>query len=90
MNISKRAKRGTYPVLNIGDDVRVPIIHKVHKGYEDSFSMEVHKVEDKNRGLYTVDDSLHPRKDLQLVKGILSTHLPRLKHNKSNMIYKIK
>ena len=24
MNISKRSKRGTYPVLNIGDDVRVP------------------------------------------------------------------
>ena len=69
MNISKRAKKGTYPVLNIGDDVRVPIIHKVHKGYKDSFSMEMHKVEDKNRGLYTVDGSLHPRKDLQLVKG---------------------
>ena len=49
--------------------LRVPIIHKVHKGYKDSFSMERHKVEDKNRGLYTVDGSLHPRKDLQLVKG---------------------
>ena len=31
--------------------------------------MEIHKLEDKNRGLYTVDGSLHPRKDLQLVKG---------------------
>jgi hypothetical protein len=31
--------------------------------------METHKVEDVNRGLYTVDGSLHPRKDLQLVKG---------------------
>ena len=30
--------------------------------------MEIHKVEDKNRGLCTVDGSLHPRKDLQLVK----------------------
>ena len=29
----------------------------------------IHKLEDKNRGLYTVDGSLHPRKDLQLVKG---------------------
>ncbi len=27
------------------------------------------KQKDKNRGLYTVDGSLHPRKDLQLVKG---------------------
>ena len=33
--------------------------------------MEMHTVEDKNRGLYTVDGSLHPRKDLQLVKGNL-------------------
>ena len=69
MNINKRAKKGTYPKLEIGDNVRVPVIHKVKKGYKDSFSMEIHKLEDKNRGLYTVDGSLHPRKDLQLVKG---------------------
>ena len=31
--------------------------------------MQTHKVEDVNRGLYTVDGSLHTRKDLQLVKG---------------------
>jgi hypothetical protein len=31
--------------------------------------MEAHKVEDLNRGLYTVDGSLHTRKDLQLVKS---------------------
>ncbi len=31
--------------------------------------METHKVEDVNRGLQTVDGSLHTRKDLQLVKG---------------------
>ena len=31
--------------------------------------MEIHKVEKTNRGLYTVDGSIHPRKDLQLVKG---------------------
>ncbi len=31
--------------------------------------METRKVEDVNRGLYTVDCSLHTRKDLQLVKG---------------------
>ena len=69
MNINKRAKKGTYPKLEIGDNVRVPVIHKVKKGYKDSFSMEIHKVEKTNRGLYTVDGSLHPRKDLQLVKG---------------------
>ena len=31
--------------------------------------METQKVKDVNRGLYTVDGSLHTRKDLQLVKG---------------------
>ena len=31
--------------------------------------MEVHKIEEKNRGLYKVDGFLHPRKDLQLIKG---------------------
>ncbi len=31
--------------------------------------METHKVEDVNRGLYTVDGSFHTRKDLQLVNG---------------------
>ena len=69
MNINKRAKKGTYPTLEIGDNVRVPVINKIKKGYKDQFSMEMHTVEDKNRGLYTVDVSLHPRKDLQLVKG---------------------
>jgi hypothetical protein len=70
MNIHKRAKKkSNYPKLEIGDNVRVPVIHKQHKGYKDSFSMEIHKVDNVNRGLYTVDGSMHPRKDLQLVKG---------------------
>ena len=69
MNINKRAKKGKYPKLEVGDNVRVPVINKIKKGYKDQFSMEIHKVEEKNRGLYTVDGSLHPRKDLQLVKG---------------------
>ena len=69
MNITKKAKKGTYPKLEVGDNVRVPVIHKQKKGYKDSFSMEMHKIEDVNKGLYTVDGSLHPRKDLQLVKG---------------------
>ncbi len=32
--------------------------------------METHKVENVNRGLNTVDGSLHTRNDLQLVKVI--------------------
>jgi hypothetical protein len=31
--------------------------------------METHKVDNVNSGLYTVDGSIRPRKDLQLVKG---------------------
>ncbi len=71
MNISKRAKKkkGNYPKLAIGDNVRVPVFKKVKKGYKDSSSIETHKVEEVNRGLHTVDGSLHSRKDLQLVKG---------------------
>ena len=70
MNINKRAKlKSNYPKLEVGDNVRVPVINKVHKGYKDQFSMEIHKVDNVNRGLYTVDGSIHPRKDLQLVKG---------------------
>ncbi len=76
--------------MEIGDNIRVPVSNKLKKGYKDSFSMETHKVEDVNRGLYTVDGSFHTRKDLQLVKGNVIKHLPRLKHNKNNMIYKIK
>ncbi len=30
-NITKRAKKGTYPKLEVGDNVRVPVIHKQHK-----------------------------------------------------------
>ncbi len=52
--ITKRAKKGTYPKLEVGDNVRVPVIHKQQKGYKDSFSMETHRIEDVNRGLYTI------------------------------------
>ena len=71
MNISKKAhkKVGTYPKIEVGDSVRVPVINKVHKGYKDSFSMEIHKVDEIDRGLYKVNGTIHPRKDLQLVKG---------------------
>jgi hypothetical protein len=47
-------------------------------------------VDDLNRGLYTVDGSLHPRKDLQLVKGNVIKQLPSPKHNKNNETFRIK
>ncbi len=38
------------------------------------------QIQDVDRGLYTVDGSLHPRKDLQIVKGNVINHLQRPKH----------
>jgi hypothetical protein len=53
--------------------------------------MEIHRVEDMNRGLYMVDGSLHPRKGLQIVKGIAIEALTRTKAQQSNnMIHRIK
>ena len=69
MHMSKKAKKGNYPVLEVGDSVRVPVIHKQHKGYKEHWTTETSTLEKKMRGLYTVDGILHPRKDLQLVKG---------------------
>ena len=93
INLRKRAKKGNYPKLNIGDDVRVPVIHKQHKGYKDSFSLEIHKVEDTDKGLYKVDGSFHPRKDLQLVKGNIikaptKTKAQQVKYNIQNKVGK--
>ncbi len=68
---SRGQKKNNYPKLEISDNVRAPVINKVKKGYKDSFSKETHKVDDVTRGLYTVDGSLHTRKDLQVVKGNL-------------------
>ncbi len=34
MNINKSAKKGTYPTLEGGNNVRVPVIHKQKKGYK--------------------------------------------------------
>ena len=31
MNINKRAKKGNYPKIVIGDNVQVPVIHKQKK-----------------------------------------------------------
>ncbi len=47
-------KKSNFPKLEIGDNVRVSVINKIKNGYKDSFSMETDKIEDVNRGLYTV------------------------------------
>ncbi len=47
--------------------------------------METHKVEDVNRGLYTVNGSLHTRKDIQLVK-VINAPAKTKAQQKNNMI----
>jgi len=69
--LDERSKKGHYPTIQIGDTVRVPVIHKQHKGYLDQWTEELSTVEAKSHGLYKVDGSFHPRKDVQLVKGVV-------------------
>ena len=88
--LDEKSKKGNYPTVNIGDSVRVPVVHKHHKGYLDQWSEEVSIVEAKGHGSYKVDGMLHPRKDVQIVKGLSSNHQLKLKHNKIKIIFKIK
>ncbi len=60
MNINKRAKKSHYPKLESGD--MSEFLWFIKKGYKDRFSLETHKVEDENKGLYIVDGSSHPIK----------------------------
>ncbi len=67
-NIQKRAKeKWNYPSTEIGANLVAMSDSQSSShtltGYTDSLSMEIHKVEDVNRELYTVDGSLHPRND---------------------------
>mgnify|MGYP000193273490 CR=1 FL=1 len=67
----EKSKKGHYPLVQIGDSVRVPVIHKQHKGFLDHWTEEISSVEAKGHGLYKVDGVFHPRKDVQLVKGVV-------------------
>ena len=78
MNMMKRSKTKNYENINVGDTVRIPVIHKVEKGYKQQWSYELHKVEANNHnGTYLVNGNLYPRKELQLVKGEVSKVKPR-------------
>ena len=70
MKLKERAKKSHYPDLSEGDDVRIPVIHKVAKEYKQNWSNEIYKVEkDYHNGVYKVNSELYPRKELQLIKG---------------------
>jgi len=68
MKLLKRKKTKKYEDIKPGDEVRVPVINKVQKGYKDQWTYELKKVEkDLHNGLYMVAGQLHARKDVQLV-----------------------
>jgi hypothetical protein len=68
MHMLKRSKSKVYKPINVDDKVRVPVIHKVKKGYKQQWSFETHNVEaTEGKGLYKVNGELYPRKELQLI-----------------------
>ena len=70
MKLKSHAKTSNYPIVSVGDMVRLPIIHKVHKQYKEQWTTELYKVQEVyHNGVYKVNNELHPRRDLQLVKG---------------------
>jgi hypothetical protein len=70
MKLRSKAKTGSYPDVNEGDNVRIQMIHKTPKGFKQQWSTELHTVQkDYHNGVYKVDNNLYPRKEIQLVKG---------------------
>jgi hypothetical protein len=78
LKMMEKKKSFKYPKIHIGDTVRIPVTHKVDKGYKQQWSYELHEVEDVGKdGIYQVNGYLYPRKELQLVKGGVKK-LPKL------------
>ena len=70
MKLRSKAKTGNYPDIDVGDEVRLQIVHKTPKGFKEQWSTELHTVQkDYHNGVYKIDGDLYPRKELQLVKG---------------------
>ena len=70
LKMMEKKKITKYPKIHIGETVRIPVTHKVEKGYKQQWSYELHIVEDVgNDGVYQVNGYFYPRKELQLVKG---------------------
>jgi hypothetical protein len=78
INMMKRSKTKNYENIDVGDTVRIPVIHKVEKGFKQQWPYELHKVQENNHnGTYLVNGNLYPRKELQLVKGDVSKVKPK-------------
>ena len=70
MKLRNKAKTGNYPDIDVGDDVRLQLVHKTPKGFKEQWGTELHTVQkDYHNGIYKVDGDLYPRKELQVVKG---------------------
>ena len=94
MKLKSKAKLGSYPDIKVGDQVRLPIVHKTHQGYKQQWTDDMHTIEKTyHNGVYLVDGDLYPRKELQLVKGNVIKLKPKTKEqqaiiNKQDMIGK--
>jgi hypothetical protein len=70
-NIKARGRTKNYDDTSNGDTVRLALKEKTFRKESDpTYSQDLHKVQiDNHNGLYMVDNVLHSRKDLQLVKS---------------------
>ena len=61
MKLKSHAKTSNYPIISVGDMVRLPIIHKLHKQYKEQWTTELYKVQEVyHNGVYKVNNELHP------------------------------
>lgn len=68
MNMLRRAKTKDYEDIHVGDMVRIPVKHKVEKGFKQQWTYETHRVDKLLlNGLYEINGSIYPRKELSLV-----------------------
>jgi hypothetical protein len=66
--IRLKGKVKSYEDIKVGDKVRLPVIHKVAKGFKQQWSDDLSIVQKVyHNGVYLVDGALYPRKELQLV-----------------------
>ena len=80
MKLKNKAKMGNYPDIKVGDQVRLPIVHKTHQGYKQQWTDDLHTIEKTyHNGVYMVNGDLYPRKELQLVKGDVIKLKPKTK-----------
>ena len=80
MKLKSKAKMGNYPDVKVGDQVRLPIVHKTHQGYKQQWTDDLHTIEKTyHNGVYMVNGDLYPRKELQLVKGDVIKLKPKTK-----------